>query len=152
MIALICFVLAVLASPSNFDFEWRRRDRQNETKQPDRSASLGDSITSSSIHVKMNPELHQIESKLHAEKQARAKTCSTTASSWHPVPAIDSSLSTKCLLGRAVAPLRRRSIGFRSRAGTVPQAGVIPMISVPPEPVREGPRIAAALHMSAALR
>jgi hypothetical protein len=105
----------VLSLSLKLRLEWRRQDRQNETEQPDRSASLGDSITSSSIHVKMNPELHQIESKLHAEKQARAKTCSTTASSWHPVPAIDSSLSTKCLLGRAMAPLRRRSIGFRSK-------------------------------------
>jgi hypothetical protein len=37
----------VLGFESQLRLEWRGQDGQNETKQPDHSASLGDSITSS---------------------------------------------------------------------------------------------------------
>jgi hypothetical protein len=37
----------VLSFKPHLRLEWRRQDGQNETEQPDHSASLGDSITSS---------------------------------------------------------------------------------------------------------
>ena len=37
----------VLSLKPQLRLEWRAQDGQNETKQPDHSASLGDSITSS---------------------------------------------------------------------------------------------------------
>jgi len=37
----------VLSFKPQLRLEWRRQDGQNETEQPDHSASLGDSITSS---------------------------------------------------------------------------------------------------------
>src|SRR5260370_26043253 len=46
----------VLSFKPQLRLEWRRQDGQNETQQPDHSASLGDSVTSStrirfSIHT-----------------------------------------------------------------------------------------------------
>src|ERR1700694_5022782 len=53
----------VLGFKSHLRLEWRGQDGQNETKQPDHSASLGDSITSStgirfSVHTLSNRLRH----------------------------------------------------------------------------------------------
>jgi hypothetical protein len=39
----------VLSLKPQLRLEWQAQDGQNETKQPDHSASLGDSITSSTL-------------------------------------------------------------------------------------------------------
>src|ERR1700720_2860851 len=49
----------VLGLKPQLRLEWRGQDRQNETEQPDHSANLGDSITSStrirfSVHTEVN--------------------------------------------------------------------------------------------------
>jgi hypothetical protein len=49
----------VLSFKPQLRFEWRSQDGQSETEQPDHSASLGDSITSStqirfSVHTAQN--------------------------------------------------------------------------------------------------
>jgi hypothetical protein len=51
----------VLSLKPQLRLEWQAQDGQNETKQPDHSASLGDSITSStrigySVHTAIDPE------------------------------------------------------------------------------------------------
>src|SRR6266851_4050155 len=54
-------MLLVLCFKPQLRLEWRGQDGQNETKQPDHSASLGDSITSStrirfSVHTGLTPQ------------------------------------------------------------------------------------------------
>jgi hypothetical protein len=53
----------VLSLKPQLRLEWRGQDGQNETKQPDHSASLGDSITSStgirfSVHTASFADFH----------------------------------------------------------------------------------------------
>src|ERR1700731_1733350 len=54
----------VLSLKPQLRLEWQAQDGQNETKQPDHSASLGDSITSStrigfSVHTRISRQVHQ---------------------------------------------------------------------------------------------
>ena len=63
----------VLSFKPQLRLEWRGQDGQNETEQPDHSASLGDSITSStrirfSVHTSGNrrPSVEELDKMHHA--------------------------------------------------------------------------------------
>src|SRR3979490_433521 len=61
--------LRVLSFKPQLRLEWRGQDGQNETEQPDHSASLGDSITSSS----------RTGFSVHTGMIMRLKSCSARA-------------------------------------------------------------------------
>ena len=54
----------VLSLKPQLRLEWRAQDGQNETKQPDHSASLGDSITSS---TRTEFSVHTTPANLHSQ-------------------------------------------------------------------------------------
>src|ERR1700736_3053735 len=70
----------VLSFKPQLRLEWRGQDGQNETEQPDHSASLGDSITSStrigfSVHTRgVGPNIKRSSNSLHS-------SCSRAAAS-----------------------------------------------------------------------
>src|ERR1700676_298561 len=70
----------VLSFKPELRLEWRGQDGQNETEQPDHSASLGDSITSStrigfSVHTRgVGPNIKRSSNSLHS-------SCSRAAAS-----------------------------------------------------------------------
>jgi hypothetical protein len=67
----------VLGFKPQLRLEWRGQDGQNETKQPDHSASLGDSITSStrirfSVHTAAGHLLNLMNLKRKSSEPDRA--------------------------------------------------------------------------------
>src|ERR1700686_4842431 len=65
----------VLSLEPQLRLEWRGQDGQNETEQPDHSASLGDSITPStrirfSMHTGSSPPICKAESETPSRRTA----------------------------------------------------------------------------------
>ena len=78
----------VLGFKPQLRLEWRGQDGQNETEQPDHSASLGDSITSStrirfSVHTPSGPIHDAVLRQINVG--ARIAICGTASyASWDP--------------------------------------------------------------------
>src|ERR1700688_1839390 len=108
----------VLSFKSQLRLEWRGQDGQNETEQPDHSASSSDSITAStqirfSVHTTASSDIaskirHQTPLTLHRLKRRntlfQSPNFSGRSRQGEPVRTIHSTPSTNIRLSRPVEP------------------------------------------------
>src|SRR5216684_8887739 len=98
----------VLSLKPQLRLEWRGQDGQNETEQPDHSASLGDSITSST----------QIRFSVHTTVPTRRSPLNSCLTGKPATFAVSTNSTPSRVCSREILPSNLATVSFRPPRST----------------------------------